>query len=298
MCRVGIIIPSYNNSFYLENCVESIFDKIGSKDFRIIIVDNASTEHNLKRLLSVFKKEKTIHIIENDRNLGYGRAVNLGISLIKNKYNSLEYILILNQDTRLLNNIFEKSIKIMQEREKVGICGPRLFNPDGTIQNSFYNFHTVCKRLAQLVGLKNLSGFFMSERVHRFFNAFLPFFAKTYLKNFENLEKPIEVPWINGACFMVRKQVFDDISGFDGNYKMYAEDMDFCLNAREKGWKIYYIPQAHVIHYGGSKPSKRSKELANIYYDSLSYYYKKNFNGLEQKLMLLLNDIERRIKLY
>ncbi|MBN1270663.1 MAG: glycosyltransferase family 2 protein [Candidatus Aminicenantes bacterium] len=296
MSRIGIIITSYNNRFYLKNCVESIFDKISNNNFNIVIVDNASEEYGVKKILSLLKKERTIQIIENERNIGYSKALNSGLSLIKSDFKDIKYILILNQDTKLLNNILDKSIKVMKERENVGICGPRLFNPDGTIQTSFFNFPSGYQKLAESIGLDKLSVFFRKVRILRSLSTFLPSFVRTHLKNFANLRNPIEVSWIRGASLIVRKEVFVDILGFDENFEMYAEDMDFCQRARAKGWKIYYIPDAHVLHYGGIKPPKRSKRLANIYYDSLAFYYKKHFKGIKRNLLEFLNHIERIIK--
>jgi len=294
MVEIGIIVPSYNNSNYLEKCIKSIFSKINSENFKIMIVDNASQDEKVKELLANLEKNNKIFVLKNLENLGFGRAINLGMNHLHTKCKDIKYIIVLNQDTQILNDIFREIITFMENQKDIGICGPRLFNHDGTIQNSFYTFPSISKKTFQLLGLKRLSSIFIKCGI---FNKLLPSFASSYLKNFSDIYNPIEVPWITGACMIIKKRVFEDIGGFDENYKMYSEEMDFCLRARKNGWKIYYVPQAEVLHYMGWKSSKYSREMVNIFYDSLAYFYKKYYHGLGRNVLLFLNEVERRRKL-
>jgi GT2 family glycosyltransferase len=293
MPEIAVIIPSYNGTDYLKNCLESILEKVRQINFLIVIVDDASTDDRVKELLTLLQKEKYIQVIQNDTNLGFSKSVNKGISFAISQYNAAKYLIILNQDVSLVNDIIEKAIHCMEETNQAGIYGPRLFNSDGSIQNSFYAFPTVGKKLAQLLGLTKLGKFLIKSKPSRFKSTFFPAFAKTYLKNHEALLKPIEVPWLCGACLIIPKELFADIEGFDENFRMYGEDMDFCLRVREKGWKIYCIPDCHLIHYGNKKLTRNSPAMLNSYYDSMEYYFKKHYVGLEQKILVLCNRIER-----
>jgi GT2 family glycosyltransferase len=125
----------------------------------------------------------------------------------------------------------------------------------------------------------------------------LPLFARQYLMNFENIQHPFKVPWITGACLFIRADMLKDIHGFDENFKMYAEDMDLCLRAHRNCWDVFYYPGIKVIHHGGLKPSSRSSYLVQLYFDSLEYFYRKHYTGLEKSCLLFLNKLEKQLEL-
>ncbi len=295
MPEVAFIIPSYNGGDYLVNCIKSVRKKVRQIKFLFVIVDDASTDNRVKEVLPLLQKEESIQVIRNDLNLGFAKSVNRGISFVINRCHTVKYVIILNQDVLFVNDIVARAIHYMNETKQAGICGPRLFNPDGSIQNSFYAFPSVGKKLAQLFGLKKLGKLLAKSKPSWFEIDFIPAFARTYLKNYEDLLKPIEVPWLCGACLILPREIFAVVEGFDENFRMYGEDMDFCLRARQKGWKVYYIPDCHLIHFGSGKPSGDSPGRLGLYHASLQYYYNKHYSGLKQKILLLFDRIEKGI---
>jgi len=295
MARLGIIIPSYNDSSRLESGIRSILQLIKYADFQIVIVDNASEKQSVKDYLQKLNGDKNIHVIRNDKNLGYAKAVNQGISFLRSNGNP-QFVIVMNQDIQILTDNLEEILGIMEKEDRWGICGPRLFNADGTIQNSGYAFPSIHKKIAQFFGLQKL-GFTVLKFFPRSIPALIPRFASSFLMNYADVNDPIEIPWLQGAFLIIKGAVFEDTMGFDENFRFYAEDMDFCKRAKDKGWKSYCFPELHVLHSGGYKPEERSRELTEIYFESLLYYYTKHFRGIRQKIMLFLNAIERGMKM-
>jgi GT2 family glycosyltransferase len=293
MYETAIVIPSYNQSEYLLDCIESIIKKVKKGSFLIVIVDDASNDAKVDELLEQMQKEQHIHVIRNECNLGFSKSVNRGILFAISTSQTIKYFVVLNQDVRLVNDVVGDAIDFMRDKTKIGICGPRLFNADRTIQNSFYSYPSIIKKLAQLMKLKKLGSWFWSAKHLHSWSCIIPDFARIYLKNMDHLQHPIEVPWLCGACLIIKKELFDSIEGFDDNFRMYAEDMDFCRRAREKGWGTYYLPGCHLIHYGKGKPTRDLREILIVYHDSMEYYYRKHHRGWEQRILLILNRIEQ-----
>lgn len=291
MARIGIIITSYNDTHHLKISTYSILKTLKKVDFQIIIVDNGSKKQSMKIFLEKLRGERNIHIILNDNNLGYAKAVNQGISFLQAN-GTFGYVVVMNQDVQILTNNLEDILKMMDKKPQWGISGPRLFNADGTIQSSAYAFPSIFKKITQLLGFQKF-GFYRSKFYPRSIAPLIPSFASNFLVNYAAIKDPIESSWLQGAFLIIKKTVFDDIKGFDEKFQFYAEDMDLCKRAKDKGWDSYYVPQMHVLHYGGLKPKDRSRELTQLYFESLEYYYVKNFRGIRLKIMLFLNSIER-----
>lgn len=290
--KIGVVIPGHENSLLLKECVLSVLKNMEALTFTMIIVDNASTDPRVHALLDELETHREIVIIRNSENKGFSKAVNQGVFALTRACDGLDYFLVLNQDARLLDAKIAAALELMARNPGIGICGPRLHNDDGTIQNSFYAFPTPGKIISQLLGLKKIGA-----RLSKIKNGprldLLPFFASQYLLNFRELRNPRDVPWITGACLIIRRQTYRDLSGFDENMWMYAEEMDFCLRAKLMGWRIVIFPNWHVLHHGEKTASSLSQSLAGVYYDSMAYVYDKHYRGVVKRVMLLLNKLER-----
>ncbi len=293
--QLSIIIPSYNNQAYLKTCLDSI-SRIKSVRPYTVVADDASTGRDVQNFLDHLAGRSRTHVLRNQINLGFGRTINRSFSFLKEKYPDISYCLILNQDTELADDKIDEVLEWMSRNPAVGIAGPRLLNSDGSIQNSFYTYPSLIKKMFQIMGFKKL---IQGKASIRFQSAaqWLPRFARQYLMNFKDISQPMEVPWITGACLFINMNMLKDIQGFDNNFKMYAEDMDLCLRARQNQWSVYYYPGLEVVHHGGLKPSFRSPYLVKLYFDSLAYFYRKHYTGLIKRCLLYLNQRERAIEL-
>lgn len=282
-----MIIVNYNSGLLLSELIESFKALNASLDeFEFVVVDNASRDDSLSKVRWGGLNKK---LILNKQNYGFAKANNQGIALSRGAF-----IILLNPDTKFLNNIFIPMEEVMLRDKSIGICGPRLYYSDGTGQLSCFSFPSILRQVSVMIGLTD---FLIRNQVlfkwMSCFKYFLPKSAKVFSTNFNDIKDRIEVPWISGACMMIKKEVIDKIGMLDENFFAYVEDEDFCLRARQAGYKIYYVSQAHLIHHlGWNRFSKKSKELVDIYFASLNYFYTKHFKGFKKIFFILLNKLD------
>ena len=286
----AFIVASYNGARYLSRCARSIREKVGEGRYVLVVMDDASTDADVGEALERLRRREDTVVRVNPRNQGFSRNMNGGISLVLQGFPQVKYLVLLNQDTQLLTDITADALRALGERG--GICGPRLLNADGSVQNSFYEFPTPGKRLAQLAGLRragNLARRLLSAGLVK---APLPPFARTYLKNFLPPGDVLEVPWLCGACLVVSREVFTDVGLLDEGFQMYGEDMDLCRRAGAAGWRILHFPEGRVVHHGNVDHLRLSRQSLSTYHASMERFYEKHFTGWRRRLLLLLNRAE------
>lgn len=257
---LSIIIVNYNAKSYLENCLESIYANLSAKEttFEVIVVDNNSTDDSIQMVREKFPNVK---LIENERNEGFIKANNKGIIASKG-----EYVLSLNNDTVVLPGALEELTNFMDCHPDAGACGAKVLNSDGSIQHQCKRgFPTISSALSYFLGL------------HKVFpkSKFFGHYLMTYL----DPNQINEVDSLSGACLMVRREVINHVGIMDEDYIMYGDDLDWCYRIKKAGWKIYYVPDARIIHYGGMGGS-RALPYRNIweFHRSMVIFYKKHFS--------------------
>lgn len=222
---LSIIYAYFNTPKEILDSVKSIPPAAGNISYEVIIIDNNSTK-SLPEEISEFNFVTTV---KNEKNFGYGRALNIGAKYAKGKI-----LLFVNPDT-----IFKrKSINILyselQENNKVGICGPQLLSEKENILQNISSFPTFIKSIVIFSFLKSL-----------------PIFKKItdryYLKDVaKNVSRAVET--VGGACLMIRKPIFQKLKGFDERFFLYFEEDDLCFRVRKQGYGVIYQPKAKVIH--------------------------------------------------
>lgn len=223
---LSIIIVNYKSKEKTLNCIKSIKESdLDNLRYEIIVVDNASGDDS-KKIITV--KYPEINFIQSAKNLGMGGGNNLGI-----KQAIGEFILILNPDTVVRKNAIKILYNYIKNNKRVGIVGPKLLNPDNTLQYSCFRFPK-----------------FYTPILRR---TFIGKFFKKYLNNFlmEDFDHNSikEVNWLMGSCLMIDKKNFNLIGPiFDKRFFMYCEDIDLCYRAREVKYKVIYNPEAIIIH--------------------------------------------------
>jgi len=249
--QLSIIVVNYNGKDILCNCVESIYKNSPTINFEIILVDNASSDGSVEMVKKEFPE---VRVLVNQENKGFSFANNRGIEMAKG-----DYMLLLNNDTLILPGQLDIMLNFMQEHQDVGAVGPKLLNPDGSFQLSFWPFPNLFtefnRRIINLFAFAN----------YRFFKDLL---EKFYIK-----EK--EVDWVSGACLMVRRKTIEDVGILDENFFMYFEDVDWCYRIRRKGWKIYFLPTARIVHLLGKSMEKEKQKNKQNYRQSRAYFYRK-----------------------
>jgi len=226
----------------------------------VIVVDNDSSDDSVEAIEKEFPKVK---LIKNEKNVGFARANNQAIKESKGKY-----VLLLNPDTIILNQAIEKMVSFMEKNKKIGILGPKIVNKDNSIQVSCYRFDSISTLFSTNIFFNKLGR------------------GYTY-KNFDfNYIKKVDV--VSGACFLIRKEVIENIGLLDEDFFMYSEDADWCFRAMKNGWRVVYYPEAEIIHFGGESAKKIFKEASIKAYQSRIRFFKKHFNKIKAEIMTVL----------
>lgn len=225
--EISIIINNYKTKGLLKQCLKGIYLYPLSVDYEIIVVDNNSNDGSVEMVRDKFKQ---IKLIEAKVNLGHHKGNNLGI-----KNSTGKYILILNTDIAFLDDAIDKMYNFMESHQEVALVGPKLKNPDGSIQMSCMRFPSKLVPIYRRTFLGNFS------------------FAKTeidhyLMSDFDHLSTR-EVDWILGACVMVRKSVINKVGLMDESLFLYFGDIAWCKKFWEYNYKVYYFAQANIVHY-------------------------------------------------
>lgn len=253
---ISICIVNLNSKDYLKNCLESIPQASGNLKLEIIIVDNGSTDGSISMIRDEFPQAI---LFSNSKNLGYTRPMNQALQNAKGKY-----LVQLNPDTIPKTDAFLHLFNFMENNHQAGICTPKVLNRDGSLQ---YQCHRSAARPWDTITyFSGLSRLFPKS----------PIFAK-YLMTYLPDDQIAEVEAVSGSCMFIRREVINQIGYLDERFFAYQEDADFCYRAREAGWKIFYVPIAEVIHFGGQGGSKTQPYRAIFeWHRSYYLYYRKH----------------------
>lgn len=220
---LSIIIVNWNGGNAVLDCLDSIFQHSPAVNFEVIVWDNASTDESAKM---IGEKYHQVKLLQSDKNLGFGKGNNRASKIARG-----EYLLFLNNDTVVKENSIDYLLNGALTEDNVGVWGCKILKPNGALQYSAGRFSNF------------LTEFLEQTMLHRVIE-YGKYRASDYLKNFEP-------DWVTGACMLVRKQIYDEIGGFDEDYFMFFEDMDLCKKTILKGLKVKFVPEAVVIHKKG-----------------------------------------------
>jgi GT2 family glycosyltransferase len=258
---IDIVIVNWNSGMLLRKCIESI-QKYGSKYVnRLIVVDNSSSDASLNDI----NYDDAI-IIYAGENLGFGKACNLGAQ----KSNS-KYLLFLNPDAALYPDTLESVLIFMNKplNADVGICGVQLVDSSSHVSRNCTRFPAYWAFVAHAIGIDKLlpsTGYFMSEWAH---------------------DSTRDVDHVIGAFYLVRRQLFEAIGGFDEQFFVYLEDLDFSYRAHQAGWQSVYLTDVQAYHAGGGTSNQvKAKRLFYSLRSRLLYAFK-HFHLLGALVVLL-----------
>lgn len=217
--NLSTIIITNNEVKHIKNCLTSL-GKFGAGE--VILVDNNSADDTVWIVENDFPQ---VRIIKNRSNRGVAVARNQSLKLANG-----DYVLFLDADAVLTAGALEHLLEVINQDSRIGIAGPKLIYPDGSLQYSCRQFPTFRDILGRGLGSK-------SGRQSR------------YLMRDYDHQTPREVDWVLGACQLIRRKTFEDIGFLDERYFYGYEDVDFCWRARRKEWKVVYVPEAVVVHH-------------------------------------------------
>jgi len=243
--KLSIIITHYKTPNLLENCLGSLLKYLRGIEYEVFVVDS-SAELSTQVLLEEKFNLPVIHYLPFKENVGYGRSVNAGLKEAKG-----EFIFIINADILSKDS---SSVPLMMDYLKthkdVGLVGGKLFNIDGTLQQSYFREPTVSAILARRTSWRNTVWGKRSLAYYEFHRY--------------NFGKPLEVDWLMGSCFMTRRDALKEVGWLDNRYWMYFEDVDWARRFRGHGYKVLYLPGAVFIHYHGHS-SKGVKGIFDVF---------------------------------
>lgn len=258
--ELSIIIVNYNGKLFLKDCIDSLKQNLQTISYEIIILDNDSKDGSCLYIKDNFQDVK---LIESKINFGFGKGNNEAV-----KQANGSYVLLLNNDTIILDKL-DAIIKLFEQDNEIGVVGINMLNAQKKYLNAagvFPNFKT----MFQFKKLYNLGNEFKKGK-----------FSKDLY----------EVGWLCGSFLFLKKETYEKIGGFDEDYFMYVEDVDFCKKIANLNLKRIFISNLNYIHFVGFH-SKRNLQLIKGY----KIYISKHFKGIRKLLMLLILELNYLIK--
>ncbi len=261
MVDLSIIIVNWNVKDILKTCLKSIYEEDTTISLEVFVVDNASSDSSAEMVLVDFPQVK---LIMNKKNFGFAKANNQAIQKSNGRY-----VLLLNPDVIVFPDTFSKMVSFMDTHFDVGVSGCKILKPDGNFQVSARD------HFPSLLSEFTYSSFFrgghpLGRIVSRHF---FSYWEHDYTR---------EVSCVIGTCLMVRREAIDQVGLLDEEFYIYVEDTDWCYRMKQAGWKINFISDAKIIHYGGQS-TKQSSSIGTQHFENTYKYFKKHHGVLYAK---------------
>lgn len=255
---LSIIIVSFNTKKLLSSCIKSVFDHTNGVEFEITVVDNGSTDKSADEA-----KKLGVNVIENKQNLGFAAANNQGVEVSKGKY-----VLFLNSDTEIYDNVLEEMVKWMDLNPKAGAVTCGLKNIDGSLQATGGYFPSL-PRVFSWMTIQDL------PFVDNIIKPFHPYHSKSlFFKGSSFYKSEKELDWVTGAFLLISKDVFRQTGGWDEKFFMYVEDVDLCFRIKKLGYRIWFLPKWSITHLGGSSSKSGRFSIVSEFQGIKKFYIK------------------------
>lgn len=236
---VSIIIVAWNVRNFLHDCLESIYEETKGIEFEVIYVDNASKDGSVEMVEKNFPKVKTI---QNTRNKGFAVANNQAIEEAKGRY-----VLLLNSDTVILDDAIAKTIEFADAHPEAAVVGCKVLNPDKTLQPTCFMFPSI---LNMLLSASYLYKLFPKSR----------FFGRERMTWWDRSDAR-EVDVVTGCYILIRKKAIEKVGIMDERFFIYTDETDWCYRFKKNGWKVLFVPEPEIIHYGGQTTKQMMREF-------------------------------------
>jgi N-acetylglucosaminyl-diphospho-decaprenol L-rhamnosyltransferase len=228
MPEVSVVVVSYNALPWLERCLESV------RGVETIVVDNGSTDGTVAFVRERFPE---VELVEQG-NRGLAAGWNAGLARA-----SGDYVLILNADAWLTEGSLERLVAFAERQPRAAVVGPRLLNPDGTLQRSVRGFPTLWRLATEYLFLRKLAP--GSELLNGF-----------YAGGFAH-DEVREADFVMGACMLVRRRAVDEVGPLDESFFLFSEETDWCYRFVQAGWQVLFFPGAECVHVGAASHGGR-----------------------------------------
>jgi len=254
---VDVVIVNWNSGQYLSDCLESLSRVEQPSELHIVVIDNASTDGSAE-VAGDFK------LIRNEENRGFAAACNQGAG-----FGSAEQLLFLNPDARVEPDSIRLASNYLRQHPDVAVVGVRLLDGDGVTQRSCARAPTMSSMLSRTLGLDRLwprSGYLMTDWAHDVTRA---------------------VDHVIGAFYLIRRDVFDELKGFDERFFVYLEDMDLSCRVREAGYAVHFLAEAVAHHTGGGSSGNIPAQRLFLSQKARLQFARKYFHTVSYAIILL-----------
>jgi GT2 family glycosyltransferase len=254
--QLSVVILNYNVRYFLETCLVSVQKAIQNIDSEIIVIDNASTDGSCEMIKERFPE---VYLIENKENLGFPKGNNIGVEKAKG-----DYICILNPDTVIAEDTFEKILQFAENQTELGIIGCKMIDGSGLfLPESKRGIPTPWVAFTKVAGLYK---YFPKSTL----------FNQYYLQHIPQSSTQ-KVPILTGAFMFLKRQLYQEVGGFDQDCFMYSDDVDLSYLVTKKGFSNYYFADTTIIHYKGESTQKDVLYMKR-FQEAMTFFYKKHFN--------------------
>jgi len=280
--KISIIIPTKDNVEILQRCIQSILEKTAYHNFEIVIVDNQSRNRETFDFYQSLKDNPKIRLLDYDKPFNFSAINNFAVDQIDSPY-----ILFLNNDTEVFSREWLSAMLEHAQREKIGAVGAKLLYPDNTIQHAGI--------VLGIIGNPPLGG-----HAHRH----LPDGHHGYFGRVDTIQ---DVSAVTAACLLMKKEVFEQIGGFDEKLQIAFNDVDLCLKIRDSGYLLVYTPYAILLHHESlsrgyeDTPEKQKRFAGEVNYvrekwgdiiDDGDPYYNRNLTRDKEDFSIQVKNIQ------
>lgn len=268
--KLSVIIVNYNVEYFLEQCLNSVKTALKNVSGEVFVVDNNSIDQSVEMVRNKFPE---YHLIANKDNRGFSKANNQAMEICQG-----EYVLLLNPDTVVEEDTFEKVVAFMDAHQDAGGLGVRMLDGKGKfLPESKRGLPTPKVAFYKIFGLSRL--FPKSKK-----------FGQYHLGHLSEFETN-EIEILSGAFMLMRKEALDKVGLLDEAFFMYGEDIDLSYRIIKGGYKNYYFPETRIIHYKGESTKKSSVNYVFVFYRAMAIFAKKHFSQRNAKSFSLLINI-------
>lgn len=252
--RISAIIVTYDSAQTIASCLGCLKESLAGRDGEIIVVDNASGDDTREIVRGAGPE---CRLVEMPDNRGFAAGVNAGIARSRGRY-----VLLVNPDLFLNARCVDGMVEFLESREDAGAAGPALVYPGGGRQPS-------CRRYPTFRAVLSSQFPFLTKWIWKEILAH-------YLMSDTALSGPLEVVWLMGACILIRRDALEDVGVLDDGFFLYREDTDWCVRARNKGWKVFFLPGLEAVHQYARKSSKGMNRHLLWHLGSMLRFYRKH----------------------
>jgi GT2 family glycosyltransferase len=232
--RASVVVVTWNNVEIIRHCLNSLLGLSREHGLEVIVVDNASSDGTPDVVQHEFPQAT---LIRNAENFGFARGNNIGIEASTGRY-----VCLINSDVIVTEGCLEELLQYMEAHPDIGVVGPKMILPDGSVGRSCMGFPTIANWLWRALALD------LFFRTSRRFGAYLmPYFQYTCTTDVEVL---------TGWFWVVRRLAMKEVGLLDERFFMYAEDIDWCKRFKDAGWRVVFYPHASAVHYCAASSSR------------------------------------------